>query len=654
MLALMTGTGLVVAPLMFTDGAVAASLKTELRLTSFSPISVEDGRTVRATGTFTTNKNLDDVVVRLEVGGSAFISRSAISEAAAAPPYTSPVFDAVDDLRRVRKGETVGFKIAFPAENLPFSAAGVFPMRVVAIDGSTQEELASVASFLPWSPSGVGVPSRLLMFWPIIGDAELLTGGPDQAQDTGDLLDSSLSSVGRLRTLVDAGEGARATWVIDPAVLDQAAERGTPAAEEFLDAVADQAQSKPVVALPYGDPDVAAVADAGRPSFLVQGENKAQRVFSRLLATTARTDFSWPADGAGDEQTITTAARAGADFVLLDGEIAPLVSPPTYTPSGRIAWTDPDVDLLLADEPASAVVATPASSPSDVLLARQRFLAETLLHSLEIPSERLLVIAPPRRWDPSPLWADALVDGVRHANWLNSVSLDAAVKPGPPPDERKTPSIPEDAASRQLPASMVVDAQSALTGNRRLAAILTQPGRVTPPIEDDLFTSVSTAWRTDRVAAEIAQGETIDHLNELRSKVRIVSQGGTLAADRGSFPVTVRNQLDQAVVVTLGVTSTDPLRLRIDGADTPIRVAAEGTESVPIELDAVTSGRLSFEAQLKTPRGAAYDEPITVAVDVRGFGRITLLIFGAAVALLVVAAGLRLVRRVRHARRGTG
>ena len=64
-----------------------------------------------------------------------------------------------------------------------------------------------------------------------------------------------------------------------------------------------------------------------------------------------------------------------------------------------------------------------------MLLARQRFLAETLLHALELTEPRLLVIAPPRRWDPSELWADELVTAIRRAPWLNPVSLDEAVRP---------------------------------------------------------------------------------------------------------------------------------------------------------------------------------------------------------------------------------
>jgi hypothetical protein len=37
-------------------------------------------------------------------------------------------------------------------------------------------------------------------------------------------------------------------------------------------------------------------------------------------------------------------------------------------------------------------------------------------------------------------------------------------------------------------------------------------------------------------------------------------------------------------------------------------------------------------------------------LDVRGFGQITFVVFGFAVGLLVIAAGIRIVRRIRAAR----
>lgn len=624
--------------------ALAAPLQTELRLTELAPITVQAGGTLRTVGTFSTNRTLDDVAVRLEVGTTAFLSRAAITEAASTPPVTTPVFGATDALGKVRADSTRRFRIQVATDDLPFYGAGVFPLRVVAVDVRTGAVLSETSTFLPYAPEGVGVsPSRLLMFWPVIGT-------PPGATDDPDALAADLSAGGRLSVLTRTGAGAPATWLVDPAVLDAAATLGSPDANGWLDTYLTSSADQDVVLLPYGDPDAAAVGAADEPRMLRAGWAKGDKVYRRLVGPAPRADLVWPAEGAGDDATIDVAGRAGASLVLLDEETTPLVTPLTYTPSGRVSWPDPELDLLLADPAASALVATPASTPTDVLLARQRFLAETLLHALELYEPRLLVVAPPRRWDPSPLWSDELVNAVRKASWLNPVSLEEAVSPSAPTVERADPTIPESTASRQLPASMVDAAVQGLIDNRRLAGILSRPQQLSGPIDDDLFNSISTAWRDDPTAAVTAQQETLDRLTGLRSRVRILSRGGTLSDDRGTFPVTVRNQLDQAVVVRLALTSADPLRLRVDGPADPIRIEPDETVSVDVELDAVTSGRLSFDAQLQTPRGTPYDDPVTVTVDVQGFGSIALLVFGVAAALMVVAAAIRIGRRVRSSR----
>ena len=77
-----------------------------------------------------------------------------------------------------------------------------------------------------------------------------------------------------------------------------------------------------------------------------------------------RTDLGWPADGAADELTIDRAHRAGADLLLLDESTAPLVTSWITRRRGvRSAdqkRIDPEPELLLADTPASALVASPA------------------------------------------------------------------------------------------------------------------------------------------------------------------------------------------------------------------------------------------------------------------------------------------------------
>jgi hypothetical protein len=183
-------------------GASAAPLKTTLQLTSLTPVSPQGGTTVRAKGTFVSNRTLDDVVVRLQVGTTAFVSRSSIADAAADPPFTTPVPGAEDDLRKVRRGEREQFSIAVPAEDLPFTSAGVFPLSIVAVDAGTGATLSETSTFLPWAPETVcACESRLLMFWPLVS--------PPARDSTGAFvgsgLQTSMSPGGRLSTLVRTG-----------------------------------------------------------------------------------------------------------------------------------------------------------------------------------------------------------------------------------------------------------------------------------------------------------------------------------------------------------------------------------------------------------------------------------------------------------------
>ncbi|MEO8330648.1 MAG: DUF6049 family protein, partial [Candidatus Nanopelagicales bacterium] len=135
------------------------------------------------------------------------------------------------------------------------------------------------------------------------------------------------------------------------------------------------------------------------------------------------------------------------------------------------------------------------------------------------------------------------------------------------------------------------------------------------------------------------------------SRVRILFRGATLSDDRGLLPVSIRNQLDQPVVVRLGVESTDPLRLQAEVPDQRIKIAAEGSETVTIQLDAVTSGRLTVDAQILTPRGHQYSEPVQLPVDVRAYGHVALIVFGAAAALMALAGMVRIGRRIKASRR---
>ena len=656
---LVAAAGLLVVIASALPGAGAAAAadhrdpQAQLILNQISPVSVQPGKVLRVDGHFTTNSELRNVGIHLELGTSPFLTRTALADAAANPAYTYPVNGASDDLGEVRPGATRSFRIALPTNDLPLitASAGVYPLRIVATAGPLNSVVDDSSTFLPWVPAGVGpAASRLLFMWPLIDVPHRDATGAFTVPGLG----AELRPNGRLGTLSSAGSTAPVTWMIDPSLLSDVAALDTPNARAWLADLPSAIGSRETAIVPYGDPDVAAVAAAGQADLLRRATSRGQGLAEKILGRNVRTDLSWPADGAADSTTIDQAHRAGSNLMLLDESTIPLVTALDYTPSGRVQQTDPNMELLLADHSASALVASPASGSNDVVLSRQRFLAETLLHSMELSSEpRLLVLAPPRRWDPSPRWAQALVQATKKATWLNPVTVDEAIKPSPPTVVRQAPTIPPASADRQLPTELVGRAAEAQPLARKFRSILTRPGQLGRPIEDAIYTSLSTAWRTDHEAAATSQNATIDRLASQRSRVRIVSRGGTLSDNTGLLPVSIRNQLDQAVVVRLSATSTEPLRLRVSVPDTRTRIAAQGIESVPVSLDAVTSGRLAVDAQILTPNRHPYSDPVQLNVDVRAYGQVAIIVFGAAAILMVLAAIVRISRRIRRGRRST-
>ena len=626
--------------------AQAAPARTEITLADISPVSVRPEKVLRITGRVASERNLRDVVVRLELGQAPYISRSAVTEAAASQPVTIPVPAAIDELPRVQAGGSREFRIAIPGNELPLLGAGVYPLRLVVTAGGDSTVLAQTSTFVPWVPDEDGPPpaSRLLFFWPVIDtpwrDAENSPTAPD--------LRKKIGPNGRLTTLSEVGAGADVTWIVDPLLLADVYQLGGNKSRAWLAQLQTNIGDSDAAAVPFGDPDLAAAAAADRPSIVRKADTRGAQVVSALFDETFRTDLGWPADGAADQQTIDFARRTGDDLLLLDESTAPLVSLETYTPSGRVQQLDPEMELLLSDPPASALVASPAKTQNDIVLSRQRFLAETYLHTRELPTApRLLVLTPPRRWDPDPQWAQALMDGVRQASWLEPVTLDEAIAPEPPFFAREEPVIPEAAALRELPTELVTNADDELPNVQRFRAILTRPALLARPIEDALFSSISTAWRTNHEGAVESQDATIEQLTTLRSKVRIVSRGGTLSDDSGQLPVSIRNQLDQAVRVRLSVEPADPLRLRARVPDETTRIGAQDSATISVRLDAVVSGQAPVEAQILTPNGNPYSDPVLLDVDVRGYGRVALLVFGVAAGLMVIAAGVRITRRIR-------
>ena len=514
----------------------------------------------------------------------------------------------------------------------------------------------------------------------------------------------------QLVALAEAADGAPLTWLVDPALTAAAARlaAGNPARsiaptidpdEQGGDGDADGQQS--------GDPS-ASTSPSGSssprpdpspsPTDLAPAEVDPEELDPEVQAL-ARTADGWLGDLAdalerGDQQVIALpygdldvagaaeqapalyekARRlAGSGLPRLDVETDPgLSSPLGYLDATALSLVAPDETVLMTDlevgldargrAPAlvqvgdrdvvvtSSGAAQGGPGPGRRLSAvslRQRILSEAALRLLEDDPQPLVVVLPPG-WAPDD--PDALLDGLVDASWVDLDTVESAAN--------QADAVEVETADLRYPASQQESelspwlaravADQIRTGDV-LQDVLTLNDRVGDVVAGEAFAAASYTTRPLRPTARGSVLATTGYLRTLLARIRVTTPPGVvLSSASGRLPATIVNDLDQPVTVRLDATSDIPMSL---GVPDEIQVAAGGRQGVLLEARTRQQGihnvSLLVTSVDGTPLGDRADLPIRSA-QVSG---VIWLIMGSGAALLLGAIALRLVRRVRAARR---
>jgi hypothetical protein len=135
----------------------------------------------------------------------------------------------------------------------------------------------------------------------------------------------------------------------------------------------------------------------------------------------------------------------------------------------------------------------------------------------------------------------------------------------------------------------------------------------------------------------------------LRAQVSLVTSGRVLlTSDTGVVEVGLSNALDQPVVV--GVALNDPVEARLTSSDTGVQTVGPGQQvQVRVRVEARVSGQFVVRATLLDQAGQPFGEPVELVARSTRYGRLALGITGVAAGVLLVAVGVRLVRRALRA-----
>ncbi|MEY9943781.1 hypothetical protein [Kitasatospora sp. GAS1066B] len=546
-------------------------------------------------------------------------------------------------------------------------------------------------TLLPYFPSGStdANPSQVAALWPLTHAPELVAQTMPDADQTSVLRDDSLATDlkpdGRLGQLVALGKSIPSlTWVIDPDLLDAVfamtkpyrvqlpgQDPGTPARDDTTTAGTGRAvatqwladlrdavtkSGDEVVALPYGDPDLASIAHNGGnlPALntaLSKAQQAGQLTVEGRLSVDPQDDVAWPYQGYLDQQTAQVAQQLGGSRVVVNGASVTDPRSLNYTPNAARPLPNGQTAVVADSTIADLLQSYNPGAPGAKSAAEQRLLAETLAISQERPTtSRTLVVMPPR--DLSADTAQVLQESLLKAQgqWIRMTTLDQVTSTPAESATDGTVIAPADnypGALRggELPVSgfkSVADTQNEVDS---LLRILTLQNRVNGPFGAAMLRSVSTAWRGAEPTGGTYRNDVQSYLTQLTGAVFIPKKSSkiTLAGNEGMIQVSVRNELTQSVTnLELRLTSSQPTRLNVSKQQDIVLSAGQST-SPKFLAQAKGNGPVQMTAQLYTtgPDAQPFGTEVQFTVEVTQVTSGVWWVVGAGGAL-VLLAGLRI------------
>jgi hypothetical protein len=370
----------------------------------------------------------------------------------------------------------------------------------------------------------------------------------------------------------------------------------------------------------------------------------------------------WAPFGRLDRRTTDLLASSGVRTVVMAASAAPLTGGPAITSSGRtnLSTSFGSMQAVLVDDGLSATLALPQATRSDALLARQRFLAETAVIAVNLPtdtnspsaSSRTVVAGPTDlRWNPSPVMLNALLRATTRAPWLNRHSLSDLLTETISPAGRERGGYGVRARNAELTDEYMGSVRRVQEQLSTFNAILEDPAPLTEQYANALLRAESAAWRTEPVTGKLLVESVRVGLTEQIAQVRVLSEGTiTLSGDSGRVPVTIANDLDRAVTVGVQLRSSPSVRLE-SAPLSSIRIEPGRLASVELDARVIGSQELDARVQLLTPDGANFGEPARITIASTAYARAAAWVVAIAFLSIVIFVVVGVTRRIRAAQK---
>ena len=675
------------------QAGTAQAGRVSIVIDSMSPQTARPGATVTVTGTVSneTSQAAAGLDVQLMASPARFLTRDQLDQYASQGTGASlqQVGSQVAIAASLKPGATAKWRASFQVNLAGITEFGVYPVTAQLVD-LAGGVVASDPTLLPFWPGQQAAdllrPLDIGWTWPLIDQPHHQVCSALTNSD----LTGSLGTGGRLSDLLAAGQahpGADLTWVIDPALLSDAAtmtrayqvdsgsdcsaavtQPASQAARTWLSGVREITSDQPTVLTPYANVDVSALVHSGLSGDITTAYSTGKAVADTVLHGSFGSPVAVPPGGTADLSMLTNLAAAQhIGTVLLDSREMPantaVFEPDDAVTSVRTA-DGRTMTVLLADHVLTGVLAagdTPSGvlPPSTQFAVSQRFLAETAMIAAEAPdSDRSIVVAPPEDWSPSAALASELLSETTSTPWLAPATVgslagardsDAAIARQRPPASQDSPG--------ELSASYLSRISAVGTQLDVYTDLLSQPSApYLQGLDEALIATESAAWRGGGAAQGLAlAGKLSSFMSGEESRITIIAaQQVPMGGSSGPVPVSVQNGSHHAIQVRLnaGVVSTpnQTSQLTVGRFQNLITVQPQQEVTVRLPVSSAPIGPTDIRLSLSTASGKLLPLPPTsLTVESTRYGRAILFLIGAAIGVLVLTSVFRGIRRWLHA-----
>jgi Family of unknown function (DUF6049) len=637
----------------------------QVSIDEIDPIVLEPDRPITLSGVVVNvgTRNWADAQVYLEIGQYPAVSPQDLQVFAETDDvFMTRVieFGQFDEIGNVPAGTRKSYSVTVPFESLGvLGTPGVYSIGVSVLAGrgeNRNQPKAIARTLIPLLPERQVKPAPIVTMLPLTAPVTRDSRGVFVT----DHLARDIGFNGRLRNVLDFAMAAPPNTLqiaLDPALRSAVAAMSegyevqrTLAGQPNAGAGAESAQlwlndldtvtlQQHVVLLPWGTPAATNLTSEGLPG-VVEAATTAAVDYDQLPRPT---DVVGWEPGGSNQRGLVVSRSAGSTLQLVTESSLPGL------PDDDAADTAPaSVELRTLAGPLTALVVheeiagEPIRRSTSALAVRQYLMAEATVQALQERTSPV-VLGLPFTWNPGPLAATTdLVAGLSIATLSAQPISAAAPVVATPYDGRvvrppTSPNLSDDQldAIRQLRRS-----------SRTYLAILADTDGVEATLGRQFAISGSSAWETAPVRGKVLTRREVRLLNEsLRQVTVAVPTFVALSSGSGPFPVTVSNGLDVPVTVRLSVRPRNPA-LQIDPID-ELRLEPGQQRDVQVRAHADGSGLTPVRVQLTTPDDRPFGPRSEIDVRATQIGLAIWIVMGVGLVVLVGAAIIRIIRRLR-------